>query len=62
MKQILILLLLLLILVSAALFVGKTSLNLDTMKFKIERPLTALLFFATLLAAMIEEKIIERFF
>ena len=38
-----------------ALFIGKTTVNLDTMSFHVERPITALLFYATVLAALIED-------
>ena len=38
-----------------ALFIGKTTVNFDTMSFHIERPITAMMFYATVLAALIED-------
>lgn len=45
---------------AAGLYIAKASLNLDTMTFKVERPVTGLLTFCAIIAAMIEDKIIEK--
>ena len=62
MKATIVLVVFLLITVLFCLFVAKSTLNLDTMKFTVERPLTGMLLFCTIIAAMIEEKVIEKIF
>ncbi len=52
----------LILIIGLSFFIGKSEINLDTMEFKIERPVTALLFFTTVIALIIEEKLIEYLF
>lgn len=37
-----------------ALFIGKTTVNMDTWDISVEKPITAILFYATVIAALIE--------